>query len=525
MATYAGDKNEPMVVQGIAYGGAADSNSNNNHKVGSPQPRKCNDAAFAILFLGHLVAIAAATIRYVPLAQDLALDAYAENNNERARRRTAENDDANNNEGENAYYEETSASEVTPQQIATLVGTVGVLAVLVSSLNLQVMVHCAKPLIKAALIFNAISMVGVAAVGFLSGNAVGGAIGSMFAVLAIWFACSVWSRIPFAASNLVTATTAIRANLGVTTFSYLSIMVGLLWNLWWFVTVSSFTAVKYYEQEQQNGGGGDDEEALAMDPMTTFLMFLFFISYYWVYQVIKNHLHVTVAGVVGTWWFAPQDASRCCSAAVGSSWCRASTSSFGSICFGSLIVAIIQAVREMLQMTRDADDTGILVCIVDCCLGCIESLVEYFNQWAYVFVGLYGYGFVDAAKSVMTLFKERGWTAIIADVLVDRVLMMLSVLMGLIMGLVSVAVAAAQGIALSDDYGGPAGPFLLGFMLGMALNSVLMNVIGSAVNTVIVCYAEAPADFEQNHPELSATMRESWAQAYPDKFQGQGQYP
>jgi hypothetical protein len=121
------------------------------------------------------VAIAVGTI--ICVAQDLALDAYAANNNNngRARQRTAENDDdayynKNNNEGEhyydneneadndyNLYYEETSASEVRPQQISTIVGTVGVLEILVNSLNLQVMVHCAKPLIKVALIFNVVS--------------------------------------------------------------------------------------------------------------------------------------------------------------------------------------------------------------------------------------------------------------------------------------------------------------------------------------------------------------------------------
>jgi len=58
----------------------------------------------------------------------------------------------------------------------------------------------------------------------------------------------------------------------------------------------------------------------------------------------------------------------------------------------------------------------------------------------------------------------------------------------------------------------------VGFVLGLGFNNVLMNVIGSAVNTVIVCYAEAPAEFEQNHPELSAKMRHAWAQSYPEEF-------
>jgi len=42
-----------------------------------------------------------------------------------------------------------------------------------------------------------------------------------------------------------------------------------------------------------------------------------------------------------------------------------------------------------------------------------------------------------------------------------------------------------------------------------------MSVVGSAVNTVIVCFAEAPNEFQRNHPELSEEMRATWRQAWP----------
>jgi hypothetical protein len=58
--------------------------------------------------------------------------------------------------------------------------------------------------------------------------------------------------------------------------------------------------------------------------------------------------------------------------------------------------------------------------------------------------------------------------------------------------------------------------FRLGFIVGLVLTSILMSTIASAVNTVIVCFAEGPAEFEANHPELSAKMRETWLQFYPD---------
>merc|ERR1712113_198682 len=79
------------------------------------------------------------------------------------------------------------------------------------------------------------------------------------------------------------------------------------------------------------------------------VLFGLLISYFWTAQVCRNVVHVTSAGTIGTWWFAPIEASSCCSNGVRDSWIRSVTTSFGSICFGSLIVAIIQAVKEMVH--------------------------------------------------------------------------------------------------------------------------------------------------------------------------------
>ncbi len=49
------------------------------------------------------------------------------------------------------------------------------------------------------------------------------------------------------------------------------------------------------------------------------------------------------------------------------------------------------------------------------------------------------------------------------------------------------------------------------------LASILMSVVASAVNTVIVCFAEAPREFEVNHPQLSMDMRNAWRQAWPNE--------
>jgi hypothetical protein len=55
----------------------------------------------------------------------------------------------------------------------------------------------------------------------------------------------------------------------------------------------------------------------------------------------------------------------------------------------------------------------------------------------------------------------------------------------------------------------------LGFIVGIVLCSIFLGPIASAVNTVIVLFAEAPADFQQNYPELSNQMRTAWMGVYP----------
>jgi len=184
-----------------------------------------------------------------------------------------------------------------------------------------------------------------------------------------------------------------------------------------------------------------------------------FSFYSFLSSVLQNHVHVTVAGTVGTWWFSPEEASSCCSSAVRDSFYRASTYSFGSICMGSLLVAIIQAAKQMLHALRENGD-GVCSCIAECCLGCIESIAEYFNQWAFVFVGLYGYSFMEAGRTVMHLFYSRGWTVIITDYLVDRVLLMISFLIGLILGLLAIVVSTSMGLVFPEEYGGSGVPFV-----------------------------------------------------------------
>lgn len=53
--------------------------------------------------------------------------------------------------------------------------------------------------------------------------------------------------------------------------------------------------------------------------------------------MIKNVVHVTCAGTMASWYFVTNEPN-----VVASAFRRACTFSFGTICFGSLIVAVLR---------------------------------------------------------------------------------------------------------------------------------------------------------------------------------------
>jgi hypothetical protein len=384
-----------------------------------------------------------------------------------------------------------AVSGISGGNVVTMVAVAVGASLLISSLALTLMIRFPTEMIKLSLICSVFLGLVSAVFCFMTGQVMIGVLCLVAFVVGCCYAKMVWFRIPFAAANLTTALSAVQSNKGLYVVAYGITAVSAGWSTLWFIGLGNALAAS-------NGG----------------ILFLLFLSYYWTTQVLSNIVHVTTAGVVGTWWFVPFEAgvgtASFWSQAVTDSFSRATTYSFGSICLGSLLVAIIQALRALASSARQNDDCQILVCIIDCILACIQDMIEYFNQWAYVYVGLYGFSYIEAGKNVFQLFQQKGWTVIITDDLNERVLLISTLGVGFLTGFVGWTVSL-----FDQNLNGGVG-FFIGFVVGYVISSTLLSVVGSAVNTVIVCFAESPAEFEQNHQVLSAEMRSSWVAAWPE---------
>ena len=363
---------------------------------GELQPKACKDIFWSILFYAHLIAMGIVTYQYSPLVLSDLEDQYSNQ-----QRFLSEWDGVSwwksytyHDSYSQRYLDEQNQEtvELEMKTIWVILLVSGATSILVTSLAMSLMVALPTSMVKIALAFNLLVTIGACIAAFMVGAILVGAIAAIGVLFTIYYTCVVWKKIPFAASTLTTAITAVKSNMGLAFFAYNNLLVTFLWSLWWSI---AFLATVYVL-------GDCNAEGYCENDIPGFLVFSFLVSFYWTTQIIKNVVHVTVAGTVGTWWFVPGEARSCCSSAVVNSYWRSITTSFGSICFGSLLVALIQAARDIVYSIR-TEENSLILCILDCILLMLERLLEYFNKWAYIYVGLYGYGFLEASMTVVSV--------------------------------------------------------------------------------------------------------------------------
>ena len=61
----------------------------------------------------------------------------------------------------------------------------------------------------------------------------------------------------------------------------------------------------------------------------------------------------------------------------------------------------------------------------------------------------------------------------------------------------------------------------VGLLLGWSISAVLLRPIMSVVDTVFVCYADAPMELQSHHPQLYQELSGAWGQFHPGFDQSQ----
>lgn len=253
-----------------------------------------------------------------------------------------------------------------------------------------------------------------------------GIVFAIFAIFAIICFISWIPRIPFAVVMLQTAMDVARHHGHVFLVSFVGGIFSAGFAAWFSITlVSIYVAYEPGNQGQPNpacvNGGCSSAIVIGLIVFVTF-------AGYWISEWIKNTIHTTIAGVYGSWYFCSGKPGGMPRGITRGAFRRATTYSFGSVSLGSLLVALINMLRQACSIAQqnEAAQGNIIGTIFFCLLGCIISLldwaVQFINRYAFCHIALYGKPYIPAAKDTWTMMKDRGIDALVNDCLVGPVI-------------------------------------------------------------------------------------------------------
>jgi hypothetical protein len=122
-------------------------------------------------------------------------------------------------------------------------------------------------------------------------------------------------------------------------------------------------------------GGCSSAKVIGLLVFITFAM-------YWITEFLKNMIHVIISGVYGSWYFCSHNPPKNITRGAAR---RSLTYSFGSISLGSLVVAIINMLRQACSIARQQEANSgniaadIALCVLQCLIGILDWAVQFIN--------------------------------------------------------------------------------------------------------------------------------------------------
>jgi len=284
---------------------------------GEQQPKQCRDGIFALLFYGHLAAIAWVCVKYIPSVISLSPSQFGssrENFNSTenfisteignltasvislsptqfgsSRDNSTENLISTEivNLTETGVFGDFELGNDATNGIIMLVIVPAVAGFIASLCGLAMIIACAKTIIHLSLIFAILSSIAVVVVSIASGQMLFSLLAVLMLVLTTCYYFAVKDRIPFAAANLNTATTAVKENLfGLFASTIFFDLLGFLYSVAW--GLGSFGVFVEW-------GCFSESNVCETDGIRGAVIFFLLLAMFWTSQVFMVRYRVVVS--------------------------------------------------------------------------------------------------------------------------------------------------------------------------------------------------------------------------------------
>mmetsp|Transcript_32195 Transcript_32195/g.43968 ORF Transcript_32195/g.43968 Transcript_32195/m.43968 type:complete len:658 (+) Transcript_32195:87-2060(+) len=220
-----------------------------------------------------------------------------------------------------------------------------------------------------------------------------------------------------------------------------------------------------------------------------FLYLLF--CWFWTSEFIIAAGQLIIALSFASWYFT-RDKST-----VGNTnviWAFRTTARYhlGTAAFGSLIIAIIKTIRAVLAyIERKAKKSGnkiaqYIICIISCCLWCLEKCMKFLNKHAYILTAIYAYSFCKACRRAFFLLL-RNILRVAAVNMVASFLLMIGKLFAPVFTTFLCYLAVAYG-APQVGTTGIIAPLILCFVLAYWISGMFSEMFGMGIETILFSF-------------------------------------
>lgn len=267
----------------------------------------------------------------------------------------------------------------------------------------------------------------------------------------------------------------------------------------------------------------DQQDKDARDGQYVLPILIFILIFLWTQQVFRYITIATVAGSSQAWWYGKEGGIR--ERPAVQSLFRNITYNLGSICFGALLVALIENTVLFVSWLRKKASGRSENCCVNCCLSactaclsCCTSVLDYFNSYAFVYVGIHGYSYLYAGKKVVDLFNKQGVTVVSTDYFLANLFFVISIALGVISALFADYLVTSTNHTW--EHGRSDAKWIAGFVCGIGgycISSVTFSLVNGAHKAVVVLFAENPHILEINHNVEYQRLSKVWSLLSPDE--------
>lgn len=260
-------------------------------------------------------------------------------------------------------------------------------------------------------------------------------------------------------------------------------------------------------------------------PLNNYLLIYHGFGLLWVCNFILGVAAMTIAGVIGGWYFSLNESNnpdveplrnkpprfQTCAAL----W-RTLRFHLGGVAFGSLLIALIQFIRAILayfqrQMAGKAGEKSRMIrmflCCLQCCLKCVQSCIEMVTRNAYIFIAVKGYSFCQAGRQVFRLIINNAATLATVNVLGEIIMFLGKLFITAGCGWVAYAILDNMPEFQSDG-SNPINSswlvILVTCIFAYFVASAFMVTFDLSVDTVLVCYVTDMEETMSRHGGDSA---------------------